>query len=220
MASDQSTDRGADNAGAIPHSLRTALTMLLALHLFAVGVALLSNTASSGLIQQLRRMPFLFGYLQILNMDTGYNIHWTHGTEFDVDHSIFVDLKKGQEVVETVQLPPEGLWPLARARRYHGLAQVMAQLQGNDVAEPVIPKSVAGGVLAGRDVDTATIRFQGRTLLPREMVVAGTGDATAPERWRKVYEGTAWVANGMVQLLKVEDSAESAPAAAGPAAPE
>ena len=215
-----SADNDGSEPGQISGGLRTTITMLLALHLFAFAVALLSNTASSGLIRQLRRTPMLFGYLQLLNMDSGYNVYWTHGSLVDVDHQFALDLKFADGRAETVTLPEPAMAPLARARRFQSLARVVARVEGDDNMEPVIPKSVAGGVLAASGAERCTIRCLGRGLVTREMALAGDVDPTDAQYLRPVYEGTAWIQDGTVQLLKTEQSAETAPAAAGPALPE
>jgi hypothetical protein len=66
-------------------AVRTAVSLALFVHLFAVGVAVLSNTEASALQVGLR--PVVEPYLQLLNLDRSYRFHLTWYDQDEVDET-------------------------------------------------------------------------------------------------------------------------------------
>src|SRR5688572_16252209 len=81
-----------DDAPLPPQGLRTALSLLLFLHLFALFVAVFSGSPSSELLTGLRRAPGVRHYLQLLDMDFSYRYHLMLVDDLDMDFIIEADL--------------------------------------------------------------------------------------------------------------------------------
>jgi hypothetical protein len=150
-----------------PSGLRTTLTLLLMLHLFALFVAVVSNFgARSGLRLQLREVPGVRTYLHLLNMDTAYNYHLVFGTREDRDFQCELILSPGQrpqaagqggeDERETMLLVPPDMWPGSRRRRYLMLSHNMAANVGDDQIESLLPSALASGMLRQRGVTAGT----------------------------------------------------------------
>jgi hypothetical protein len=147
--------------------LRTTLTLLLLLHLFALFVAVVSNFgARSGLRLQLREVPGVRTYLHLLNMDTAYNYHLVFGTREDRDFHCEVVLNRGQrsetaakageDQRDAIPLMPRDMWPGSRRRRYLMLSHHTAGNVGDDKIESVLPAALASGMLRQRGVAEGT----------------------------------------------------------------
>ncbi len=196
--------------------LRTLVSFLLFVHLFAVAVAIASsNYRASGLVRQLR-LRFLTPYLQTLNMDMAYNFHLTHADELDVDHFFEMEIESDGGDKKTVTLPEAGIRPAERRRRYQQLAFETAALVGNDVGESVLPRAVAARLLVENGGTRGTIRCRAHHLQEPQDVTSSDATRSDPfssRYYRTAYEAKAFNVGGQVQVLKSEASAESAPAA-------
>ncbi|NIL99316.1 MAG: hypothetical protein GTO53_14590 [Planctomycetales bacterium] len=193
-----------DAAGAgqvkLPSSgLRSVLTLLLLLHLFALFVAVVSNFgARSGLRLQLREVPGVRPYLQLLNMDTAWNYHLVFGTREDRDFHCEVVLQPGGrssaaesgggDRSEVIPLMPADVWPGSRGRRYLMLAYNTAANAGSDQVESVLPAALASGMLRQRGVSEGTHLFRCLGLEPASRDAAASQRPQREPLPRVVYE--------------------------------
>ena len=200
---------------------RTVISFLLFVHLFALGVAIASNAAPvSPLRRQLREVPFIRPYLQLLYMDLGYNFHLTYSEEYDTDHFFELELSRkntsGPETTKIV-LPPSGLRPPIRRGRYHNLALNAARLEGDDQFESLLPKAIAKRLLAEAHVTEGNHRIRCRRhyLLTRAMVGSTDPEVRDPfalERYATVYEADVFFDDqGELQIVKTASATETAP---------
>lgn len=225
--------------------VRTAVSLALFVHLFALGTVLFSNAAKSLTPDEFENernrlslrvaVPFLTPYMQYLFQNEASNLRnyrLTHDEYIDVDYQVFFDLKLKDGSTKTVVLPPEGLWPGQRQRRMQALANragqylVLEALGRGD--ENILPAKLAQQIVPRYGATGGTIRIRGhRTIEPR--FVFGTDQALA-DPFNAAHYATTYRANilvsprtGTVRLQKITDAAESAPAArrghATPSAP-
>jgi len=206
-----------------PQGLRTFLSFVIFLHLFALFVAFgASNDRTSGLLRQLRQVPLVSAYLRTLNMDLSYGFHLTRASEFDIDYQLEVELDRADGESETVILPESGMWPGQRRRRYQRLAGVVAEFVGDDLVESLLPRAVGAWALGHYEAQQAMVRCRGHLLQDPDSLNSSDpsiADHTDPRWYRMPYEARVFVSGGAVQLLKAESAADSAPAAAADPAP-
>ena len=222
MSGPQPNDPASSGDSELPsEGLRTVISFLLFVHLFALGVAIASNAAPvSALRRQLRDVPFVRPYLQLFQMDLGYNFHLTYSEEFDTDHFFELELggqqASGPETTK-ILLPPSGLRPPIRRDRYHNLALNAARLMGDDQFESLLPKAIAKRLLAEANVTEGTHRIRCRRhyLLTRAMVGSTdprVRDPFAAGRYGTVYEADVFFDDqGELQIVKTASASETAP---------
>lgn len=192
--------------------LKTALSFLLFLHLFALAVAVTSNESASQLEIGLRKTPLVVPYLQTLLMDLSYSFNLTFGPSdtdvSDAESWIEADLTTPTGP-QTIVLPETGLEPRQRLRRYESLARTAAAQVGNQNSESLLPAAIARGLVGRTGATGGSIRIV-RGSLPNDAFTPYT-----PTR-RNLYDARILVAAGRVELFKSDAASESAPAAAKP----
>jgi hypothetical protein len=200
--------------------MRTMISFLLFLHLFALGVAVASNAGPvSPLRRGLRRAPLVRPYLQLFEMDLAYNYHLTFGSEMDCDHFVEVELDwKGQTEPQASRLvlPEPSLNPPLRRKRYHNLALSMAGLEGQDAVESLLPLTSSRTLLAERGITTGTHRFRLRRqlLLPRREMASlnpSLRNPYHPRHYATVFEYDLAFAGGELLINRAADARETAP---------
>ncbi|HEX5444429.1 MAG TPA: hypothetical protein VFW87_11390 [Pirellulales bacterium] len=212
--------RAAENAAQLPPEwVRTAVSFLLFVHLFAVLVGVLANWYPSPLATQLRtRVPLLAPYLESLDLDQAYVPLYglTYGMDQDTDQRVEVDLKLADGTQRQFILPRRDLWPHQRYRREQRLAEVAADLVGDDTKslESFLPQAIAAHFVAAAEASGATV--VGGTIRCRRQAVptmeaAASGRSATPETF-DLYQAEILRVAGEVQLLKTEAAAEVAPA--------
>jgi hypothetical protein len=149
----------AQPGAALSDNARTVCSFLLFVHLFALAVAVLSNASlipepgePPDLKRQLRQVPVIVPYLQLLDMDYSYmggdryhgaDFHLTHDHEWDLEYRIELSLTLADGSVQEIVIPNETLQPRLRRLRYQMLATRMARLQGYDGPDAQLPLAVA-----------------------------------------------------------------------------
>lgn len=200
-----------DPSPVLSQEVRSVLSFLIFLHLFALGIAITGSNA--GLASPLQRRlheslaPMRF-YLQMLHMDLAYNYHLTHAEMLDIDHRLEVDLQLPDGATETVVLPDDSTWPRTRRRRYQTLGLTVASQIGNAQMESVLPRAVAGALMAQTGAEQATIRCRGHFLLSADDV--GSVDPARSDPWneqllRTLYEARVLLTDGEVSIVKTSD---------------
>ncbi len=207
--------------------VRTAASLLLFVHLFAVVIAMTSRAttvdtefgpAGSELLARMRRVPFLMAYLQLLELDESYNFAWTQGDPLDAVHSIEVELEFDDPNVEqlVIRIPQDRLRPPLRNDRHHNLALTAAALVGRDDRENILPQAVAENFVREHGATGGTIRI--RRHFPQSPPEAASLDEAVADPFNDRYYATPYearilVTDGVVSLLKSESPGTSAPAA-------
>jgi hypothetical protein len=202
--------------------VRTLVSFLIFLHLFALAVAVLSNWNPSELALRLRRVPLIKPYIEYLAFDQSYVplYEFTFGMEEDTDSTIEVTLKFKDGTENTWTLPDAELWPRQRRRHDARLVETAADMTGEDYRDfqSIVPQAVAAHFVAAQpDVTGGTIRCVRQLQQPMEAIASSNPAESDPhdKRWyRQVYEARILVGRGGVKLMKSESAAEVAPAAA------
>ncbi|HUY88025.1 MAG TPA: hypothetical protein VMV10_04790 [Pirellulales bacterium] len=216
----------AESKGVPGEIVRTAISFLLFLHFFALAVAIFSNWSPSTLASRLRKVPGVRGYLQFFDMDQAYiglyNLH--DGMSEDTDSTVELDLKLASGEMRTFTLPEPGLRPHQRFRHFSRLAEVAADLASNQDLQSVVPQAIAKHYIArleaaGQELGGGTvgeIRVGNWLLQSMEAMQSSRADERDPHSavyYRKLYEARVLRVGGKVQLLKVEEARDVAPAA-------
>lgn len=205
-----------DTAGGSPPGevARGVISLLLVIHLFMLGVGILSNRVPSQLESDLRTVPR--PYLQLLCMDLSYSFHLMHLTPEDTDHFFGVNLKLKDGAEKAIDIPSRGLWPPIRFRRYERLAGTAAALDGNNALEALIPQAVATRLVHENDAVGGVISCQQHLL--QDMRAPTSSNDRDRDPYSDIYYQTASESRilnvgGKIQLLKIEAAREAAPAA-------
>jgi hypothetical protein len=211
--------------------VRTAITLLLMLHLFALFVAVSSKARVLGTPandeftyrrSQLRNVPFVKSYLQLLHMDLSYAYNLTYASPFDTDHVFEIELDwtgetHGDEAVKR-QLPPADMGRNLRRHRYQKLARFAAFYteQENSSLESTIPHAVARTMLADEGIEQGNHRM----ILKRHLLVSwgdvdsldpGLSDPNHPNYWASPYEADLKFFKGELLITKQEKAFRTAP---------
>ncbi len=219
-------------ARTISDAARTTISFLLFVHLFALGVAILSNTsplpepgeaALPDLKRQLRQVPGIVPYLLALNMDYGYiggdryqgaDYHLTHYTPWDLPYRIELTLNLPDGGGETtVVIPNETLQPRLRRLRYQMLASRTARLEGYDGPDVQIPYAVATHYVNLYKATGGRLRclaeFE-RPMLDLNNVNPAVAQELPALPTNTVLDLYVLVANGKVSLLNAESARDAA----------
>jgi hypothetical protein len=118
-------------AASTPPAWQTTVTVLLIVHLFCLGLGLATNSGAgkSLLAPALREIPLVRQFLQLLWMDTAYDIHVASPLPQDGTHSLEIDVSGAvseSDVDMPLVLPPADMQPRIRRQRYQQLAYHVA----------------------------------------------------------------------------------------------
>jgi hypothetical protein len=205
---------------------RSWVSLLLFAHLFAIFVACVTYTRPSGLEQSLHGL--FAPYLRNLHL-TAYGVAYpfaryylTHATENDLDFTCEVDVAGRDGASDKVVIPPNGLWPPVRFRRYQNLANAVGTLaagaDANEEYTAILPKAIAGSIIREHDAAQGTFRCRS-VFLPD---IEAMGEIRAGRRKLQentVYEAQVFVSPGGVELLKKSQKLEVAPVEKSPRSP-
>lgn len=211
-----------------PEGMRTFITLLLVVHLFAVIVAVVTNfrifaapDTNTYRRVQLRNVPAVVPYLQLLHMDLSYGFNYTYADQFDTDHHFEVELdwtgeSHGDEAV-VLRLPSYGGNGLRRSR-YLNLGRSAAQRMGDGSAaqESLLPHAVARTLLKERGITTGNhrLRLQRHLLVSMENVASldpAISDPNHTNYWMTPYEADVKFFDGELLITKQEGAGRTAP---------
>lgn len=209
--------------------LRTAVSFVLFLHLFALTVAVLSNWDPSSLALRLRNVPFLEPYLEALALDRSYLPQYalTFGEPEDTDDEIQLELQLADGSLEQMKIPQPTLWPHAYRRQLR-LAETVTDLvsENTKAVESFLPRAIAAHFVSaaqrgtrgepGQEVTGGTIRIRRhlvQTMTAPSSSIAAERDPFDESRYQTIYEARILLVGGEVQLLKSDTAANVAPAA-------
>jgi hypothetical protein len=198
-------------------AFRTIISELLFVHLFALGVAMLSNPRdgmASPLLLRLGGIRFLSSYLQLVWMDLGYDYFHSYGNNEFVaaissNHQAEIELKMPDGSTQTVLSPAAGL-PSFRAQRYTNLWNSAGRFVGQSGVESFVPDMVVESLLRQYGAVSATIRIQRR--VPITIEQAQRQSAPAEGSLTTAYTGVGTLKNGQFLYQKLEATGDTAPA--------
>ena len=125
--------------------VRTAASLILFIHLFAIGLALIVNSASAPSLLLYNIRSILLRHLYWTWTDVGYGYAFT-GSELEMSHRIDGVLEHGTPRAEVVAIVPADARGL-RYRRYANMSGKFAAMLQNPEREGLLPSMVGGGVL-------------------------------------------------------------------------
>ncbi len=212
--------------GAPSPGVRTVISLLLFVHLFALGAAIAGNFgAQSGLRRKLHEdVPLIRPYLRILNMDRSFANESTmiYNTSEDFDH--FVDIllntplsfgNTREEIakLEKIDLMPTDAWPGVRRHRYWMLAMNLAMLEPDEARGSVLPQALASGMLRAHNIKEGTHRFRCRAQQAMSMSDyraedPALRDPNNPNYFFSAYEASLTESGGKWNLIKQESRGE------------
>ena len=204
---------------------RSLVSLLIFVHLFALFVGVTTYARPSDL--QLRLHDLFDPYLRNLHF-TAHQVSYpvaryylTHALPTDVDFTCQVDFSGPDGALQQVTIPPAGLQPPIRARRYQAIANAagtMVDPEGNEDLASILPKALAGAVLKQHGAAQGNIRVRANYIPQIEdMGEVAAGRRTPPTN--DVYEAKVFVTGNSVELLKKANKLEVAPVQPGGAAP-
>jgi hypothetical protein len=213
---------------------RSVISYLLFIHFFFLLVGIKSNTASSGLDQDLRnRVPGLKQYLQLGMMDLNYMFHFTYydgeSNFLDTDYFVEADVPQADGTTTTVRLASFDLFPPVRSRRYERLAfraGVFATSENENLAS-LLPHAMARRIMLVQNSRELTLRIR-RRLLQNLMLAADDPRAATekarspddPSYFQSVYEARAFMNDeGEVSIAQIKAASDTAAPSGTPARP-
>ena len=228
----------ADGPNQPSQGVRTALSLLLFVHLFCVLSAVGSNHQTQSPLQQRLLLKLRF-YTQLLNFDLGNTPYHLTSGELDADHLVELQLIDAGGESETIVLPggparaePRGEAPTGgaiagtfrtgprsgnRYKRFQLLADRMAYFAENeeDNATGLFAHAIARHFFAARGARRGVIRSRQHELQSMEAVDDGRRQQVDPYSafyYRTLYEADVLQeGNGPVKLVKRAAIGEVAP---------
>lgn len=216
MSSSSATDSTSSPPGGPSPGVRTTITFLLFLHLFALFVAVASNARPvSQMRRQLRAVPAVEPYLQTLNMDLAYNYHLTYATQFDTDHFFEIETVGSEQEQPTTYIFPDAGYSL-RLQRYRNLTRNAAEAVDTDSIEGLLPRAVAQRILREQGVESGTFRLRlvRHLLQAPESVNSPNPDQANPYSelfYTNAYEADLRFFDGELYLTRTAEAGETAP---------
>ncbi len=204
---------------------RSLVSLLIFAHLFALFVGVTTYTRPSDL--QLRLHGLFAPYLRNLHF-TAHQVSYpvaryylTHALPTDVDFTCQVDFDGPEGVRQEVTIPPSGLQPLIRARRYQAIANAagtMADPDANEDLASVLPKALAGAILKQHGATLGNIRLRAHYIPQIEDMGEVAAGRRAPPT-NDIYEAKVFVTGDSIELLKKANKLDVAPVQPGTVAP-
>ncbi|MGD9724223.1 MAG: hypothetical protein AB7O59_23875 [Pirellulales bacterium] len=204
---------------------RSAASLLLFAHLFAVVVALTTYTQPSALQRRLHDDVFAV-YLRNLHL-TPYPIsypfarfHLTHALPADVDFTCQVEVDGANGEKQTVTIPAGGLLPPIRNARYQRLANAAGSLVGEELDEDaaaILPRAIGGAFLKRYGATQGEIRLRAHYLPEIEdMDRVAAGNRAPLSNFADIYQAQVFLSGGRVDILRRSTTLEVAPVETSP----
>ncbi len=202
-------------AAAGPSDLvRSVVSFLLFLHLFAIGVAVLSRANAAvpaPLEARLRQVPGIEPYIALTGLDWPYTyflmLSPLRTGRPDWDHRIEVDLQLADGKRETHVFPDPATMTGPRRHRYERLVNNAVMMLEAPSMESRMPEGVARALVTSRKATGGTIRIRGKTA-PDEAYQAFPREYPPTP----MYEARILVSGNNVSLFKIDSATDSAPA--------
>lgn len=144
---------------------QTVATVLLLLHLFCLAIGVISNAGPLSPIRQaLRNVPFTLDYLQLLNMDRGYDYPLTLGGPDEGSYQLLLTTQgEGADSV-ILKLPDAQTKPRIRHQRYENLALQIVDLvavnEGDPHHQTLLPAGIGDCLLRELNLSADTYQLK------------------------------------------------------------
>ena len=126
---------------------QTVVTVLLLIHLFCLMIGVVSNAGPlSPFRLALRKVPLVPQYLQLLDMDRGYDFPLTPGPPEEGAYQFQLTAPAAQPGAPAIRLPDISLTPRIRRGRYEKLAMAIADLATLYEGDPHHQTLLAGDI--------------------------------------------------------------------------
>lgn len=200
-------------ASRLSDGMRTFISLVLFVHMFALGLVFFSNFEGGDWDSDLlRRMKsVVLPYMYPLWLDRPYHNHLTYAEPLDFDHYVEVALTPKDAAEPTiVRLPGDDLGVGQRRQRYQRLAWHFARGLELPTPSDLLPLAIGAGLLKQYDAASAQVRcFRKRALFLDELT-AGTNTEARDER---LYAADIFFlpGNEQPQLNKIGEARDVAP---------
>jgi hypothetical protein len=168
--------------------VRTIVSLLLFLHLFALGLGIMtSDYGSSDLLRDIKeKTPGLESYLTQFRFDRSYDYHLMNDSQLDWDHRLEATVRYADgHTDKPIVLPEPGIWPSERRQRYQRLAWYVAMFAlraADEDAKEIdtqrkmeLPKAIGGGLLRQHpDAESVSLRCIYHLAIIRELFLNST----------------------------------------------
>jgi hypothetical protein len=198
---------------------RTWVSLLLFVHLFALGVAITAYTRPSNLQRRLHEVfqPYLRN-LHLTALPNSYpyaRFHLGHGGATDVDFRVEVTPRRAGDSETAFELPSSPLQPLVRLRRYQALANAAGTLGSGELGDALpslLPKTIGAYALRQLGVSSGEIRIQSLGAPDFEQLNNPTTiERASRENVNNIYEAQVIQGPAGVELLRKATTLEIAP---------
>lgn len=211
-------------------SVRTFVSLLLIVHLFAIGIAFFAYPSTSLLEGRIVRT--LGPYLRTFNFDlahvypTAARPFLTHAGPTDIDYTVTGTVRLPDRTTVEWQLPRKGLFPLVRTQRDQALANTAGSLTDSQMEdmEVILPGALATAELQRNNAKSGTVKVTAHYL--QEIQAIGGSEVNRrnpndPSYFRDAFEATVLLGPSGVDVLKKAAAGEVAPltGSSGTAAP-
>ncbi len=245
MSEPPSSDMPSQSPPDLPgQGVRTAVNLLLFVHLFCLAIVLVMNHSTSALRIKLQNFPTFYLSLFYMDVDFGGGVvqsnqaeganlrlrprsrralyHLTQSEAVDVGHFVEVEVTRDGET-KVVEFPSADLWPRQRYRRYQMLAWEVGRLVGNEDTRLVLPQGIARCVLRRNGVDQG--KFRCRRLYLQSTADVSAADPTIRDPWDRrwtanILEANALLANDEVLFDSVSTPEPNASGSGSPGVEE
>jgi hypothetical protein len=214
-----------------PESVRGFVSLLLIIHLFAIGIGLAAYTSASPVERRL--VATLAPYLRTFNFDLTHvfpavaRLHLSHAGPSDIDFTITGTVRLPDKQSADWTLPRKGLRPAIRAQRDQYLANTIGSLtdRESEEQEAILPRTVAAAELRRHSAKSGSFKVTAHFLQEIEDIGGSEVNRRNPEDasfFRDVFEANVLLGPGGVDLLKKAAKGEVAPltGTTGGAAPQ
>jgi hypothetical protein len=203
-----------------PESVRGLVSLLLIIHLFAVGIALAAYTSASPI--ERRIVTTLAPYIRTFNFDlthvfpAGARLQLTHAGPSDIDFTVSGMVRLPDKQTADWSLPRKGLRPAIRAQRDQYLANAIGSLMDreSDELEAILPRAISAAELRRQNAKTGSIKVTAHFLQEPEDIGGSDVKRRNPDDagfFRDVFEADVLLGPGGVDLLKKAAKGEVAP---------
>jgi len=182
---------------------RSFISLALFIHLFAISVAMIANSAivPSQLLSTVRGT--VLRYLYLTWTDVGFDYSYL-GSELDMQHKLVADFRRGDGSIESRPVEPEGLTGI-RHDRYVRLARnVAARLQNPD-QEGLLPSMIGGGLLRRTQSESSDVIIRCELHPPVDFLAYRSG-ARNPPPAETLYQARVRLVDSQARIVEKFDS--------------
>ncbi len=214
----KSASEESDSPPELSDGVRTVISLLLFVHLFAISLAFWGNFEGAefdpkpGLIPRMQAV--VRPYLYPLWLDRPFQHHLTYGAPMDFNHFLEVAITSAEPGDEpsVLQLPAVDAGPSLAANRYRRLAWHIARRAQTPDGADLLPLAVGGGVLMQYEAERVQVRCLRQQPLFLD-ALDGSATSPMPTADERVYAADIFFlpGNDQPQLNKIGEARDFAP---------